>query len=133
MTIKEIEKSLPNGFHDAKLVKIDIDYVNREGKFYIQVDIGTSDNMLESHESYRAGLLKLKGLLFCIIDPPDFKCPFQGEDGLWITDSGVAKHGMGSISLPTELPSGAFAHYFFINDWNSFIYFAAMDASFEWL
>jgi hypothetical protein len=30
------------------------------------------------------------------------------------------------------LPEGSFAYWFFVNNWNSFIHVAAMDAQFEW-
>ena len=34
--------------------------------------------------------------------------------------------------LPGLLPREAFSHYFYIGNWNSFIFLAATDAKFEW-
>jgi hypothetical protein len=37
------------------------------------------------------------------------------------------------MPVPQELlPRGAFSYLFFVRDWNSFIYLAAMDAKLEW-
>ena len=39
MTIEEIETNLPNGFHDAVLKKINIDYVSYEADLEIKVGL----------------------------------------------------------------------------------------------
>lgn len=132
MTIDEIEKKLPNGLHDASLEKIQIDYVRQEAKFEIGVNIGTPQ---DKSEKRRIGILRLDGLQFCVIDPPDPKYPFQDAKGLWLVDSGPIedlKSENLQKKLIEHLPKGAFIRWFFINDWNAFIYIAALDAHFEW-
>lgn len=129
MTIADIEKSLPNGFHDSNLKRIDIDYATRQGDLEFEVNTGSLDT---NRENYRLGKLSISGLLFCIIETPDSRYPFQKAEGLWIADSGIVETAKFPNKLPESLPEGAFAHYFFVNDWNAFIYIAAMDASFGW-
>ncbi|MDP3110722.1 MAG: hypothetical protein Q8M71_01290 [Thermodesulfovibrionales bacterium] len=133
MTIEEIEKELPNGFHDAVLTKIAIDYEKRKIMLEIEVNISKSDLPDEvCREASRAGRLTLSGLLFCVIESPDPQYRFHETKNLWISDSGSVKSLKIPARLPTILPNGAFVHYFFVNDWNAFIYLAAMDALFEW-
>jgi hypothetical protein len=132
MTIKEIESNLPNGFHDANLKTISIDYVTRKAELDITVDISNAEAPEEdATEDYRDGKLILSGLLFCIIEPPDLRSADLNADGLWITSSGTVKPGEMLKDLPLLLPEGAFVHYFFVNNWNASIYLAAMDARFE--
>jgi len=73
-------------------------------------------------------------LLFLIIEPPDENYPYQKAEGLWI-DEGEVGDGVpkNKPKLPKNLPPGAFVHWFYVNDWNSFIYLAATGAEFKWL
>lgn len=133
MTIEEIEKTLPNGFHDASLEKLNIHYDTREAELEMLVDVGNPDAPSEeAREGTRKGVLTLTSFLFCVIEPPDSRSSYQEVRGLWIADSGPAISTKLATKLPGPLPKGAFAHYFFINDWNSFIFIAAEDARFEW-
>lgn len=133
MTIEEIERGLPNGFHDARLKGIDIDYARREARLDLQADIGSPESRSEGiKDAYRACRLTLSDLLFCVIEPPGPTYQRQKAEWLWIADSGPATSEEILPKLPTPLPEGAFVHYFFINEWNAFIYLAAMDACFEW-
>ncbi len=131
MTLEEIEMSLPNGLHDAHLAKLDIDYVKREARFHIHVDVSDAESK-ETSGQYRSGNLTLLGLLFCVMEPPDSRYPYRDNRALWITSSGPVRSEDISVKLPEPLPQGAFVHYLFVNDWNAFIYLAAMDANFEW-
>lgn len=133
MTIVEIEKTLPSGFHDASLGKLNIDYDKREAKLEILVDIGEPDSPREElKEANRKGILTLSGLLYCVLEPPDSRTTYQKAQGLWIADSGPVDSAKLRTKLPEPLPEGAFAHNFFINEWNAFIIIAALDAQFEW-
>jgi hypothetical protein len=132
MTIEEVEKTLPNGFHDASLEKLNIDYHERAAKLDLLVDVGDPDSE-GNEEAKRKGVLTVSGLLFCVIAPPDSRSPYQKAEGLWIADSGPYKSDKIPAKLPEPLPKGAFAHYFFVNDWNAFIIIAATDARFDWI
>jgi hypothetical protein len=77
--------------------------------------------------------LKLSGLLYCAIEPPDANYSYGEARKLWV-DTGALESASirPSVKLPERLPEGAFACWFFVHDWNSFIYVAAMEASLEW-
>lgn len=133
MTIEDIECSLPNGFHDASLKSISLDYAQHRAELDIYVDISNPDAIDEdTTEAYRSGKLVLLGLLFCIIEPPDLQSADLNADGLWITSSGTVEPGEMPKDFLTLLPTGAFGHRFFINNWNAYMYIAAMEARFVW-
>ncbi|MEK6280589.1 MAG: hypothetical protein AABN95_09580 [Acidobacteriota bacterium] len=127
MTLEEIEQSLPNGLHDAYITNIRLDYVKREARF--DLEVSWDDPEKEEPESYRAATLSLSPFLYFIIEPPDSKYPFAHKEALWIDAGSDKLNSVSTTQLPKPLPEGAFAYWFFVNNWNSFIHVAALDAS----
>ena len=77
--------------------------------------------------------MKLSGLLYWVIEPPDTNYPYVESKQLWVDAGSLASADFKpSVNLPEPLPANAFASWFFIQNWNSFMYVAAMDASLEW-
>ena len=135
MTLEEISDSLPNGFHDTQIKKINLDYANREARLDLEIWIGTdSSTKGEDPDTYRAAQLILSQLLFCVIEPPDPNYSYQEGKPLWV-DAGSSPYTQisTSIRLPEPLPEGAFIHWFFVNNWNAFIQVAAKNARLEFL
>jgi len=126
MTLEEVEESLPNGFHDARITSISLDYAKRECKFNLEILF--SDAEKEDAESYRTATLSLSRFLYCVIEAPDSKYPFQVEKALWVDAGSEKPNHVSSTQLPGPLPEGAFRYWFFVNNWNSFIHVAALDA-----
>lgn len=135
MTIKEIQHSLPNGFHDSELNKIEIDYVKREIKLHIDVNISDYGKTTESE--FRKGLLTVTGFHYCAIDPPSSSYPYKKAEGQWMDNfyqvSNSPDEKFVLEKLPDNLPENTFVIRSFIFDWNSYLYLAATDAHFEWL
>jgi hypothetical protein len=129
MTIDELDASLPNGLHDAKLERVAIDFVDRTAR--LDLDIWVGDD--EEREAYRRAQVTLSGLLFWVSEPPDPLHPSSPPRALWI-DAGplTDKTPKTQPALP-NVPRGAFANWIFVRDWNSFIYVAATDADLTWL
>jgi hypothetical protein len=134
MTIDEIRRSLPNGFHDSDILSLHIDYLKGEVTFLMDIDLSSPD--MEVDESSRIGELKLSGLLYCVIEPPAYslgKDYIFCEDRLWITsDSSDFSLLKERAKLPEPMPDGGFRHWFFISSHKCLIYVAAMDATFQW-
>jgi len=104
MTIDEITKTLPNGFHDSDICTIKLDYVKCEATFLIDVDLSSLEE--EVDESSRQGELKVTGLLYCVIEPSTYGFPkeyIEGEEKLWLTadsnDFTNLKHCLQKICL----------------------------------
>jgi hypothetical protein len=135
MGFEEIfDASFPNGLHDAEIERVALDYVAREAVFDCSVWVGDMDAAPgEAREAHRRGRLVFTGLLYCVIDPPDASYPYQDRESLWVASDGpVGPNKDPGQHLPKNLPDGAFARWFFIKDWNAFIYVAARKVRFEW-
>lgn len=125
MTLDEITDSLPNGFHDAQINSISINYVKREATFDLEIWVAESSQ--GDSDVYRSAQLKLLQFLFLAIEPPNPRYDYHEEKPLWVAGSEGQRH-ISSTQLPSPLPEGAFTYWFFVHDWNSFIHIAALDA-----
>lgn len=140
MTIDEIKKDLPNGFHDCDLLGVNLDYVNETAT--LSFDINVRDSNDSSGKKSRNGYLSLFGLLYFVIEPPSgysFTSEYvPNDDRMWIVSdtSDFSSLTFSNIHprprLPEPLPDNAFQHFFYSSSHNCCIYLAAMDASFEW-
>ncbi len=140
--MKEIDISELLGiwFHDVEVSRISIDYVKREVELDCIIPIGfwNSPNRDGLTEGEKRGRLLLTGLLFISIEPPDENYPYEDSDGIAITSEGSAttaefkeKYAAHLAKMPQSLPEEAFIHYFYVVDWNTFIFVAARDAAFQ--
>jgi len=126
VTLEEIESSLPNGFHDAEVKSLCVDYVERTITFEIRVWIGDVTSPDEQQrETYQNGVLTLEQFLLCVIEPPDAGYPYDKPQPLTI-DSGSGNRQQ--VSFLETIPEAAFAHWFYVNEWNAFIYVIARGA-----
>lgn len=129
MSLKELEGSLPNGFHDARIKKINLNYEKRIIVLEIAVDISNPDTDLPE---YRVGKIVISNFLFCVIEQPDNKYITLANEGLWISGSDQISPEDLPMKITAQLPEGSFVHRFFINNWNAFLYLVAMDSQLEW-
>lgn len=130
MTLEQIETTLPGGFHDARVRRVDIDYQARSARIDLVVDVGDPESEhLGDRDAWRAAQLVLQDLLFVVFEPPATRPEaYAGE--AWITSSGPATAGQRE-RLPA-LPDGFFCHAFFASNWKAFLFAAARDAVLSW-
>ncbi len=128
MTIAEIENRLPAGLHDAKLLKIVIDYEKLEAEIEFKVWIPTEQHA----EKYARAILTLSGLQYLIIEPPGVDVQTNmGEHDLTSVDGFVTASFRGiSANVPQPIV-GNFAHSLFAYNWNSSIHIAASSAKLD--
>ncbi|MCU1285817.1 MAG: hypothetical protein JWO13_2167 [Acidobacteriales bacterium] len=128
MTIDEVEDTLPNGFHDAELHSIQIDYGAKIAKFVITADMTAPDEAVEVND--RKVELIVSGLIFISIDAPDPSYPYTEKSyrigGFF--SSGKEIEALKVQGINAALPPGAFYNVAFVNDWNSFIHVTGMNA-----
>jgi hypothetical protein len=131
MTFEEAEKTLPNGFHDAKIVRIVLDYASNALLMTLQILVGTPGQ--SDQEQYGTAELRANGLHFCFIDPPDPSYPFK-PNGKPLGVSGAPESRESPVieGLSAKLPEGASVYRFFADRWNSFIHVAASDIQISW-
>lgn len=133
MTFDELDNELPNGFHDAELHSLKIDYVSGAAVLRMALDFG--DLHGPKREDRRMGELRLSGLYFCVIDPPDPSYRYM-PDGTPMNVSGDTAEPAtfpALTELSRTLPPGVSCYRFFVHEWNSFINIAANDVRISWL
>jgi hypothetical protein len=126
VTIDEVIFGMPNGFHDAYLLSISVDY--RECILRINLNWWTGDlgsEIEEVREAYREGTFIVTGLQYFVVESPANGSSVDEPshiDGFTTRTSDVIR-----ASLP-DVSSGAFRYSLFVGEWNSFIHFAGTSA-----
>lgn len=136
MTLADVEATLPNGFHDARIEEFVWDYRTMAALF--TMELWVAEECDESPEVYRAGRLDLKDIIFIMIDPP---CPRESDPKPYKSSSGTLTID-GFETTDTILPSLATLvatvspdinpYSFYVANWNSFIHIAAREAALTW-
>jgi hypothetical protein len=125
VTLDELAETLPNGFHDARVSSMRLDFAMRVVELELSIWLGTDENP----ELHRTARVTLSGLRFCVLDPPDPTYAYMEAKPLWISDVIAPPSGTVLPSVDRE----AFVSSFFVNQWNAFVHVAAVDASLTWV
>jgi hypothetical protein len=132
VTIDEVISGTPNGFHDAYLLSISVDY--RERILRINLNFcwtgDLNSEICEVQEAYREGTFIVSGLQYFVIESPAKGSSVDEPsyiDGFKTRASDVIR-----ASLP-EVADDTFRYSFFVGDWNSFIHFAGALADIQWI
>jgi len=134
MTFEKLEMELPNGFHDAEIRGIGLDYVSRTADLRMNLLVGVGTPEDRNAAIYRAGTVRIAGLLLFYIEPPDPHYCFA-LDGSPLNASGNSvKVGQDAAidRLLAALPPNSTAYLFFLDDWNSSLYLAGASVEFSW-
>jgi hypothetical protein len=131
MTIQDIEASLPNGFHNARVRAIEIRYETNRAN--VTFDI------LNDEGTYEPVMLQLEGVLYFVVEPPhsNYHDDYLSDGQAELTVSNSQAHQSEGAEATSDslmrlsLPSGAFRYRLLVHDWNAYIHFAAMDAQME--
>jgi hypothetical protein len=130
--LREIESDLPNGFHDALLETVTVSFASKSVRLDMQLFVGNPEaETKEEREAYKRAKLCLSDLVYFVIDPPTPGQEYSAAQGLRI-DGGDATGDSGPKPRGA-LPTGAFAYWFFVDQWNSFIHVAAWSATLQWV
>jgi|SoiMethySBSTD1v2_1073268.scaffolds.fasta_scaffold00388_35 hypothetical protein len=124
MTLQELERTLPNGLHDAELVKLHIDYEGLRVVLELELDVSVN---LDEEERYRRGRITFSGVEFVAIDPPTD----VSSMGMSMLAVGMGQPATAPCSLP-KLPTECFLCWLFVDRSNSFIRLAARAVEHEW-
>ena len=130
MTIQEIDAGLPNGLHDAELLRIDIDYTQRKLVLSLDVWVGALSGDIKKREAYRKARIEVRGLQFAAIEPPDANYPYSDPVPSRIDICDLRKNL--DENLLKSLPSETFFNSLWVNKWNAFAHIAAVEAELVW-
>jgi hypothetical protein len=128
MTFEELDREYPNGFDDAEISEVMIDYAQRTATLQLNMRPNGPDSA--ERDVYSTAVLTVQGPYYLSIDPPDIDHLFGPErkvitvDGL--PDDAVAFPQLGCVQ--SRASSGGFYCRFFVHDWNSFIHIGAAGA-----
>jgi hypothetical protein len=126
MTLEEIAAALPNGLHDAEVSRLAFDLVARTATLELEIWIGDmSEPPAHGREVYRAARLKVRGVAYLAIEPPDARYQYTTPGAVRIDLCGAAKD-----QLPPS--SAGFAARLFVTEWNCFVQLGAVDAELIW-
>lgn len=132
MNFEELDNKLPNGFHDARLLSLKLDYTERSAVLHMRLLVGTPGSA--NPEEFRNAVLEVSGLCFCAIEPPNANhgVPLAGSP---VRISGYPEDKESLASLAGALAKCApdsSCYRFFCHDWNCFIHIAALDVHMSW-
>jgi len=135
VTLDELDVILPNGFHDAQILTIEIDYLGGSARFRMSLLVGSPDDPAPERDRRQEATLSVTGLCFCSIEAPDPRYPFipNGEPVMASGDPAKPDHLPSLPALATKCPEGTWCYRFFVDDWNAFIYLAARHAEIDWI
>jgi hypothetical protein len=132
MTFDELDTRFANGFDDARITAVTVDYGARRTTF--QLDLRGSSPDSPDRDVYASAVLTAREIYYLSIEPP---APDQifAPGGDWIVVDGIPEdphHFPLFAHLQPKLRPGAFCCRFCVHDWNSFIHVAAAEADFSW-
>jgi hypothetical protein len=132
MTFEDLDRELPNGFHDARLRRIEIDYAERTATLDVSFWVGDIDG--PNREEYRDGVLRVRDLCYYSIEPPDPAYPFlRHKSAVDVAGYPEDPEKFPALNgLLPVLPKDITCYRFFVHDWNSFIHIAAEDVQLSW-
>lgn len=134
MTLDELDHTLPNGFHDAEIFSLEIDYAARTAQFQMALLIGLSDDPEPERQAYQKATLLISGLCFCSVEPPYTTYPFLRGGSIWVGGDPAKSDHLPTLSaLMEKCPEGTWCYRFFVVDWNAFIHIAAREAELKWI
>src|SRR5215831_19279412 len=86
MDLEELEDSLPDGFHDARLYGMVARYDRAELEMELDLSVGDPDaESSEERDAYKRATLKLTGLECLTIEPRGTPSDGLPHDGLFIS------------------------------------------------
>ncbi len=131
MSIEEVEKSLPNGLHDAVMRRHVVNYENRTLEFDIDIWVGNLDSDIEEErERYKSGTLKFEGLEYFVLEPPS-EVQLVFEPFSFSAGNPEVDEIKPSVVLPTA-PKGTFQTFFFIYKLEAFMHICAAEVEFKY-
>lgn len=130
MTLRELEMTLPNGFHDAELGEIVVDFLSLSARLKLRVLVSLPATEKETGVLYREITVHLKDLLAIHLCNGERMTAFKKLEDRWMQIQGfnpkaeeITKiHAMNGIALEC-------IYGFFFHGWNNCMYLAAETAA----
>ena|ERR1035441_9985715 len=91
MTLEELDQTLPNGLHDARIKSLSHDYESAIVKFEVEILFGLPDDPPADRFRCRDSEVLFHQVLFCSVEVPEMKefSGIQAAFGLCLTESSL--------------------------------------------
>jgi hypothetical protein len=132
MTLEELEQSLPNGLHDAKICSFTRDLEKEILVLKVGVLVGLPDDPPELQWRYRDGVITFTGVRLFFVECPVASSAFSASGGVFFSIA-RGKPGTFSREIEDRLPSETDYYSLYVLDWESSIHLAATEIAFEWV
>lgn len=133
MTLAELSRTLPHGFHDAELYSLCVDYISRQAELRFGIFVGLEPLTAEGDNTfrivYRQACVKLSGVEYLIVEPP--QDAYDRDDAPMVISEGEGPLPNGP-KLPDLEQKDAFRYWFWVSQWQSPLCVAATEARLEW-
>jgi len=83
MTLEELDESLPNGLHDARIKALTHDYQNAIIKLDVEILVGLPDDPPLERYRYRNGEILFHRVLFCSVEIPENERIIGHQGSIW--------------------------------------------------
>lgn len=123
MKITEIEKTLPSGFKDAVLRSIIVRNRSYELELHLDIQNGTH---------IKRGILTVIDLVYFIVDDSETDILADIGQGIRISESSSVESLDEEVDIPGPYKEDAFRHYFYLPDYEKYMFVSAMDSKFGW-
>ena len=131
MTLEELDESLPNGLHDARIKAMTHDYENAVVKLEVEILFGLPGDPPPERFRYRNGVILFHQVLFCAVEIQENERIIGHPGSIWFkfwrTEPGVLPE-----KIADSLPPKTLCYSLYILEWESQIHIAADNVSFSW-
>jgi hypothetical protein len=132
MTFDDLDARFPNGFVDAEITGVSLDYQTRTATIELNLRADAIGSPLTNE--FRKAVLTIRAFYYFSVEAPDKEHLFYPLHSKIVVD-GLSED---SNSFPLfrklieKVPANAFCCRFYVHDWNSFIHVAGPDAEFTY-
>ena len=126
MNLKELSLTLPNGFHDAELLEMNVNFIKNSASLRMNLWVGDLQAVKNPKESYQEVILQLSAVDLFSIERPNNPDKYIWK-GSWVIDSfeTTEKQFPGLENFPEKIKTNLFS--FYSDSTNSFIHISAKE------
>jgi hypothetical protein len=132
MTLEDLDQTLPNGLHDARIRSLRYDFESATVKLEVEILFGLPDDPPLERFRYRNGEILFHQVLFCSVEIPENARILKHPGSIWFVFSRTER-GVLPEKIVASLPMEALCYSLYILEWESQIHIASGNVSFSWV
>lgn len=129
MTLEELDETLPNGLHDARIAKVLHNFKDATVELKVEVLIGLPDDLKAN--AYRNATVVFSKVLFAAVQMPENHRILGVPGSIWFIFSRLRREEL-DAKVAKGIPDSALCYSLYVLEWEACINLAAMSMSFDW-